>query len=98
MLVKDNLFQVQSNFIIIDDLEDGSKMRHGKPCWHLLPEVKNFILNDTCMIRSLINDILKEHLKDPLYTKIIDMLNEVRLLRWVFSINNYINVIWLSAT
>ncbi|XP_013136957.1 PREDICTED: farnesyl pyrophosphate synthase 1-like [Papilio polytes] len=67
----------QSYFLIMDDFEDQSETRHGQPCWHLLPEVKNLILNDACMFRSLVNDILKAHLNDPVYTKMIDIFNEV---------------------
>ncbi|KPJ18335.1 Farnesyl pyrophosphate synthase 1 [Papilio machaon] len=69
----------QSYFLIMDDFEDQSKTRHGQPCWHLLPEVNNLILNDACMFRSLVNDILKVQLNGPVYTKMIDIFNEMYL-------------------
>ncbi|KPJ05691.1 Farnesyl pyrophosphate synthase [Papilio xuthus] len=69
----------QSNFLIMDDFEDQSKTRHGRTCWHLLPEVKNLVINDATMFRSLINDILRTHLEDRLYIKMIDIFNKMNL-------------------
>ncbi|XP_045537458.1 farnesyl pyrophosphate synthase [Papilio machaon] len=69
----------QSNFLITDDFDDQAKTRHGQPCWHLLPEVDNLIMNDACMFRCLINDILKAHLEGSVYIKMIDIFNKMNL-------------------
>ncbi|XP_013137569.1 PREDICTED: farnesyl pyrophosphate synthase 2-like [Papilio polytes] len=69
----------QSYFLVMDDFEDQSKTRHGQPCWHLLPEVNNLIVNDVCIFRSLIDDILKAHFQGSVYTKMVDIFNKMNL-------------------
>ncbi|KPJ12445.1 Farnesyl pyrophosphate synthase 1 [Papilio machaon] len=65
-----------SYFLIMDDIEDGATSRHGKTCWHLLPDVKTLALNDSSIFRSTIHEILKKSFKGPLYIKLVDIFND----------------------
>ncbi|CAH2042337.1 unnamed protein product, partial [Iphiclides podalirius] len=67
---------IQSYFLIMDDLEDGAATRCGKPCWHLLPEVKTLVMNDASMFRSFIHEIIQQNFKEPLYTNLTTLFNE----------------------
>ncbi|CAK1584583.1 unnamed protein product [Parnassius mnemosyne] len=71
---------VMAYIIIIDDIEDGSKTRNGKPCWHLLPDVGNLAMNDASMFRSFIYEILKQNFQgSTYYDNILNLFNEAFL-------------------
>ncbi|XP_013137571.1 PREDICTED: farnesyl pyrophosphate synthase 1-like isoform X2 [Papilio polytes] len=70
---------LQSYFLIMDDIEDGATSRHGKTCWHLLPDVKTLALNDSSIFRSTIHEILKQNFSGPLYTQLLDTFNDVAI-------------------
>ncbi|CAH2042347.1 unnamed protein product, partial [Iphiclides podalirius] len=67
-------------FLITDDMEDGAKTRRGRPCWHLLPDVKAFVVNDVGMFRGFINEILKQYFgKEDVYPKLLNIFNDAYL-------------------
>ncbi|CAG5049386.1 unnamed protein product [Parnassius apollo] len=66
-----------SYFLITDDMEDGATTRRGKTCWHLLPEVGSYAINDAGMLRTFISEILMQYFGgQPVYPKIVDIFNK----------------------
>ncbi|XP_013162668.1 PREDICTED: farnesyl diphosphate synthase 2-like [Papilio xuthus] len=67
-------------FLIIDDMEDDSKIRRGKQCWHLLPDAGSSVCNDTCMLRSFIYELLLLNFPQTEGSKIIAYVNQIYFL------------------
>ncbi|CAG5055684.1 unnamed protein product [Parnassius apollo] len=70
---------VMAYIIIMDDIEDGTKTRNGKPCWHLLPDVGSLAMNDASMFRSFIHEMLKQNFQGSTYVNILNLFNEAFL-------------------
>nr|QEV81831.1 Farnesyl pyrophosphate synthase [Prunella vulgaris] len=69
---------LQSYFLVLDDIMDGSHTRRGQPCWFRLPKVGMIAVNDGIIIRNQISRILKKHFKGkPYYVDLLDLFNEV---------------------
>ncbi|CAG5048705.1 unnamed protein product [Parnassius apollo] len=66
----------QSYYLIQDDVYDNSKMRSGVSSWHLQPGASAMAMNDTCILRSFVSEILRQNIKETFYTKVIDTFNE----------------------
>ncbi|XP_031621837.1 farnesyl pyrophosphate synthase-like [Contarinia nasturtii] len=49
-----------SSYFMADDIIDCSKIRHNKPCWHTLNNVKSIAVNDVLMIENGCYLLLKE--------------------------------------
>lgn len=47
-------FQLQSTFLIMDDIMDGSPTRRGQPAWYKLEDVKLTAINDALMIENCV--------------------------------------------
>ncbi|XP_045537599.1 farnesyl pyrophosphate synthase [Papilio machaon] len=69
-----------SYFLIIDDMEDDSKIRRGKVCWHLLPDTGPLSWNDACMLRSFIHEFIQLNFSQTACLKIIAYVNQIYLL------------------
>ena len=70
---------VQSVFLILDDIMDGSETRRGQPCWYKLNDVGLMAINDGLMIENCIYHILKKHFSnEDYYVKLIELFHEVR--------------------
>ncbi|CAG5048708.1 unnamed protein product [Parnassius apollo] len=70
----------QSYYLIQDDVYDNSKMRSGVSSWHLQPYASAMAMNDTCILRSFVSEILRQNIKETFYTKVIDTFNEMYLV------------------
>ncbi|CAK1584574.1 unnamed protein product [Parnassius mnemosyne] len=70
---------VMAYIIIMDDIEDGTKTRNRKPCWHLLPDVGSLAMNDASMFRSFIHEMLKQSFQGSTYDNIHNLFNEAFL-------------------
>ncbi|CAK1584575.1 unnamed protein product [Parnassius mnemosyne] len=70
---------VMAYIIIMDDIEDGTKTRNRKPCWHLLPDVGSLAMNDASMLRSFIYKMLKQNFEGSTYINILNLFNEAFL-------------------
>ncbi|CAG5055687.1 unnamed protein product [Parnassius apollo] len=66
-----------SYFLFTDDIQDDGKTRCGKVCWHLLPNVGTLAINDACMLRSFIQEILQQNFPEPLFYKITKFVNKI---------------------
>lgn len=76
-----NLFQVQAVLLITDDVDDDAETRRGQKCWHLLPDVGVFVINDVSILRSFIHEILKQNFGGrPQYPALIDLFNQVIII------------------
>ncbi|XP_068620697.1 uncharacterized protein [Battus philenor] len=73
------LLEIQSYYLILDDIEDEANTRNAKLCWHLLPDVGSLVFNDTSILRSFIYEILRHNLKEDVYNKISKLFNEMCL-------------------
>ncbi|CAH2042182.1 unnamed protein product, partial [Iphiclides podalirius] len=66
---------IQTYYYFWDDLEDGAKVRCGKPCWHLRPDTGLLALNDACLIRSLINETIEQNFDGELRQNLLYVYN-----------------------
>ncbi|XP_013170308.1 PREDICTED: farnesyl pyrophosphate synthase-like, partial [Papilio xuthus] len=80
---------VQSYFFIWDDLADNSKERCGKPCWHLLDDTGFIAINDACVMRSFINEIIRQHFSGEMCANILSIYDKVY---FVSSVGQYMEV------
>ena len=58
------LFQMQTYFLVADDIMDGAETRRGKPCWYKKDNIGMMAFNDALIIETCIYSILERHLKD----------------------------------
>ncbi|CAK1584576.1 unnamed protein product [Parnassius mnemosyne] len=65
-----------SYFLFTDDIQDDGKIRCGKVCWHLLPDVGTLAMNDACLLRSFIQELLLQNFSEPMFFKIMEVLNK----------------------
>ncbi|GLJ31019.1 hypothetical protein SUGI_0620180 [Cryptomeria japonica] len=69
---------LQSYFLVLDDMMDGSHTRRGQPCWFRLPKVGLIAANDGILLRNHIPRILKRHFRTKsYYVDLLDLFNEV---------------------
>ncbi|KPJ05693.1 Farnesyl pyrophosphate synthase 1 [Papilio xuthus] len=78
--IKNRIKKCSCYFLIIDDMEDDSKIRRGKQCWHLLPDAGSSVCNDTCMLRSFIYELLLLNFPQTEDSKIIAYVNQIYFL------------------
>ena len=57
-------FQMQTYFLVADDIMDGAETRRGKPCWYKKDNIGMMAFNDALIIETCIYSILERHLKD----------------------------------
>lgn len=63
--------------VIHDDMLDGALIRRGVPCWHLLPNVGSYAVNDYILIIHCGYLILKNHCKDMVsYSRLFEAISE----------------------
>ncbi|CAH2042341.1 unnamed protein product, partial [Iphiclides podalirius] len=60
----------------MDDIEDQAEIRNGKPCWHLCTDVIQAI-NDVSMLRSFLQEMLRQNLDTKMYVNALDIFNEI---------------------
>ncbi|CAN4097133.1 unnamed protein product [Withania somnifera] len=72
------MLQLQSYFLVLDDIMDGSHTRRGRECWFRLPKVGMIAANDGILLRNHIPRILKNHFRGkPYYIDLLELFNEV---------------------
>ncbi|XP_013163191.1 PREDICTED: farnesyl pyrophosphate synthase-like [Papilio xuthus] len=71
------LEMIQSYFIILDDMQDGGKIRCNKPCWHLLPDVGMTAVNDASLLRSFITDVVRQNVPQPLFSQVMHIFDTI---------------------
>ncbi|CAG5048730.1 unnamed protein product [Parnassius apollo] len=68
---------VQAYFFIWDDFEDDAKTRCGKPCWHLRPDTESLAFNDACIMRSFIEELVRQNFTAELRDNVLRIYNRV---------------------
>ncbi|CAG5048716.1 unnamed protein product [Parnassius apollo] len=68
---------VQTYFFFWDDFEDRCKTRCGKLCWHLRPDTGSLALIDACIMRSFINELIRQNFTAELRDNILRIYNGV---------------------
>ncbi|KAK1583463.1 hypothetical protein Q3G72_024019 [Acer saccharum] len=69
---------LQAYLLVLDDIEDNSHLRRGRPCWFRLPQIGMAAVNDGIVLRNHIYRILKNHFRGkPYYVDLLDLFNEV---------------------
>lgn len=64
-------------YLMADDTIDGSEIRRGKLCWHLLPGMEKTVCNDLLMLQNGCNLVLNRffgHL--PCYSGLAQIMSE----------------------
>ncbi|KAH8253247.1 hypothetical protein KR032_004457 [Drosophila birchii] len=73
-----SFLQLQSFFIISDDVMDNSTTRRGQPCWHKVENVGLTAINDALMIENAMYAILKKHFSHlDCYVALMELFHEV---------------------
>lgn len=66
---------LQAFFLVADDVMDRSKTRRGKPCWYLLPKVKEIAINDSFLLESFVFDTIRRRFEGRSPLKTTDLVN-----------------------
>ncbi|CAK1584371.1 unnamed protein product [Parnassius mnemosyne] len=82
--------QVQTYFFFWDDFEDGGRIRCGKPCWHLRPDTGSLALNDACIMRSFIEELVRQNFTAELCDNILRIYNGIY---FIGAIGQYLDTI-----
>ncbi|KAJ8717211.1 hypothetical protein PYW08_005610 [Mythimna loreyi] len=73
-----SLEMLQASILAIDDVIDVSTTRRGKPCWYLQPDVGTSAINDCFLIYHCLMELIEiKFEKEPLYTDLVKLINEV---------------------
>lgn len=72
---------LQACFLVADDMMDQSTTRRGQPCWYKQPTVQMDAVNDSFLLRSFMNWLIKKYFAatPEKYMKILDLFNQVGL-------------------
>ncbi|KAI8142185.1 farnesyl pyrophosphate synthase [Fennellomyces sp. T-0311] len=69
---------LQGACLVEDDIEDGSTMRRGKPCWYRKDGIGMFAINDAGIIESSIYIILKKYFKNvDYYVDLVELFHDI---------------------
>ncbi|XP_013162679.1 PREDICTED: farnesyl pyrophosphate synthase-like [Papilio xuthus] len=68
---------VQSYFFFWDDLEDEAKTRLNKPCWHLIDNIGMMAFNDACILRTFIDEVVRQNFNLEMRDKILNVYHQV---------------------
>ncbi|XP_068620611.1 uncharacterized protein [Battus philenor] len=68
---------VQAYYFFSDDFEDNATERLGKRCWHLLNNTGLLAYTDSCLMRSLIDEIVRQNFKGELRDHILSIYHKV---------------------
>jgi len=72
---------LQSVFLIVDDIMDGSTTRRGQPCWYKTDDVGMIAINDSLMIENAIYYILKKNFENTdFYIKLVELFHEAMMI------------------
>jgi farnesyl diphosphate synthase len=73
---------LQAYFLTIDDILDGSALRRGKPCWHLVDGVGPInAINDGILLKSLVFTALNRWFSgSPEYVRMVELFHECALM------------------
>ena len=71
--------QLQSYFLIADDIIDGSPMRRGRPAWHLKDNRGLSAFNDAILLEAGLYSLLKKHFsQESYYVDVLELFHGVR--------------------
>ncbi len=69
--------QLQSFFLVSDDMIDGSITRRGQPCWYRASGVGLIAVNDSVMLEGAIYHLLKTYFRgESYYVDLLEVLHE----------------------
>jgi farnesyl diphosphate synthase len=65
--------QLQSFFLVADDVMDGSSTRRGQDCWYKKNAIGLIAVNDSILLETCIYTLLHKHFQaHPNYTGFLD--------------------------
>ena len=68
---------LQSYFLVMDDVMDGSITRRGQPCWYRFPNVGLKAVNDGPMIESWFLWVIEHRLMNDANPVLVDRIKEL---------------------
>lgn len=69
--------QLQSFFLVSDDLMDGSITRRSQPCWYRVKGVGNIAVNDAFLLEGALYHLLKSYFRtDACYVDLLELFHE----------------------
>lgn len=71
---------LQAFFLVADDVMDSSLTRRGQPCWFRQSDIGLMAVNDSLILKSSINLLLKNQFKkEEIYFDLIELFQDVEL-------------------
>lgn len=72
---------MESAFLVVDDMMDGSVTRRGQPCWYTLDPTGSAAFNDALFMLQLVFKAIRLKFRTkPYYGKLIKILHKLNLL------------------
>lgn len=73
--------QLQTVYLILDDIIDKSEFRRRQLCWHKLETVGRLAVNDAILIENCLFYILKKYARHlERYAEILDLFHETTVI------------------
>jgi farnesyl diphosphate synthase len=74
-------FQLQAHILLLDDMEDGSIRRRGRPCWYLYENLGNAAINDGLLLEQGLYQLLSRYFRDkPYYAHVLELFHDVSII------------------
>ncbi|KAG5348047.1 FPPS synthase, partial [Acromyrmex charruanus] len=69
---------LQASFLLIDDIEDRSLLRRGKPCWYRYNDIGPAAINDSLLLESAIFYLIKKYFKGKdCYVNLLETFHDI---------------------
>ncbi|KYM96520.1 Farnesyl pyrophosphate synthase, partial [Cyphomyrmex costatus] len=69
---------LQASFVVIDDIQDRSLLRRGKPCWYRCNDIGPVAINDGVLLQTAMFYLIKKYFKEKdYYVNLLETFNDV---------------------
>ncbi|XP_018055299.1 PREDICTED: farnesyl pyrophosphate synthase-like [Atta colombica] len=69
---------LQAYFLLIDDIEDRSLLRRGKPCWYRFNDIGPAAINDSLLLKGAVFYLIKKYFKGKdYYVNLLETFHDI---------------------